>query len=241
MMTKTITKKRAWCGNIALILVLNATICVFSTKVFAQNIVNTVNTPTGGVENTVTDKNGMITRGNGVSQELLTEYQEIVNKYLEKLSFGNQDEPDRFYWKSDYLLEEDWTRLYVIFVQMTGSQQMEQMIGFMVPVRAFDRTNPPPQRYYDLWVEEDCKCKIWIDDKQVDNSVLNTYEPSDFVRYNVSTLFRSGGQRDEYRVDLWTETGHKKFSEQFFEQPVSIDKLLEIEPKIGRASCRERV
>jgi hypothetical protein len=33
-------------------------------------------------------------------------------------------------------------------------------------------------------------------------------------------------------VDLWTETGLKIFSGQFYEQPVSIDKLLEIEPQI---------
>ena len=35
-----------------------------------------------------------------------------------------------------------------------------------------------------------------------------------------------------FRVDLWTEEGLKTFSEQLYEQPVSIDKLLEIEPII---------
>ena len=89
----------------------------------------------------------------------------------------------------------------------------------------------PPQRLYDLWIG-DKKCTIWIDGEKVDNSALNSYKPTDFVRYFLSSLLRSGGQKDEYRVDLWTEAGHKKFAEQFFEQPVSIDKLLEIEPGI---------
>ena len=49
---------------------------------------------------------------------------------------------------------------------------------------------------------------------------------------STSSLRRSGGKSDEYRVDLWTETGLKIFSENFHEKPVSIDQLLEIEPKI---------
>ena len=145
-MSKTISKQREWCKSMALIPVFIAAICVFSTKVFAQNHVNTLH---GGAENTITDKDRMITREKGVSQELLTEYQEIVNKYLEKYTTGNPDEKDRFYWKSDYLSEEDWTRLYVIFVQMTSIQQNEQMISFREPPPAFDRAFPPPQYMYD--------------------------------------------------------------------------------------------
>ena len=212
----------------ALIPIFIAAICVLSTGVFAQNNVSAVH---GCVENTDTDNDRMITRGKGVSEELLTEYQETVNKYLEKYTTGNPDEKDRFYWKSDYLSEEDWTRLYVIFVQMTYIQQHEQMISFYGPPPAFGRDFPPPQYMYDLWIE-DKKSKILIDGEQVDNSVLKSRKRDDFVRYFTSSLHRSGGQRDEYRVDLWTEAGHKKFSEQLYEQPFSIEKLLEIEPGV---------
>ena len=218
-MTKKISKKRAWCRSIVLIPVFIAAIFVFSTKAIAQN-------------------NVMITRGQGVSEELLTEYQEIVDKYLEKYSAGT---PEKFYWKSDYLSEEDWTRLYVIYVQMTDDQQKGQMISFGGPLPFFDKEKlpphlsnffQPPQRLLDMWKDNN-KIKIWIDGEQVDNSALNHYQPSDFAMWHTSSLRRSGGQRDEYRVDLWTETGHKKISEQFFEQPVSIDQLLEIEPRIS--------
>jgi len=186
---------------------------------------------TGGVAIPITDKDGMISRGKGVSQEMLSGYQKIVNKYLEKQSTGNPDKIDKFYWKSDSLSEEDWTRLYAIYVQMTYDQQKEQMINFWGPSPYYEKAYPPNQGSYDIWVK-DKNCKIQIDDEKVENSVLNSYKTTDFFRYSTSKLFRSGGRTDEYRVDLWTEAGYKKFSKQLYEQPVSIDQLLEIEPKI---------
>ena len=133
---RTASKKREWCRSIALIPAFIAAICIFPTKAISQNNVNATN---GGIENPITNKDSMITREKGVSQELLTEYQEIVNKYLEKDSIGNPDGIDKFYWKSDYLSEKDWTQLYVIFVQMTENQQKEQMISFFEPPRAINR------------------------------------------------------------------------------------------------------
>ena len=179
----------------------------------------------------ITDKDGRITQGKGVSQEMLAGYQKIVNKYLEKQSKGTSDTIENFFWKSDSLSEEDWTRLYAVFVQMTNGQQKEQMISFWGPSPYYDKDYPPNQRIYDSW-EEDKNCTIWIDGEKVDNSVLNSHKTTDFFRYFTSRLSRSGGRVDEYRVDLWTEAGYKKFSDQLYEQPVSIDKLLEIEPKI---------
>ena len=212
---QTTSQKKVWYKSIVLITVLITAIFVFSTKVGAQT-------------------KDMITYGKGVSQELLTEYQDIVNKYLEKYSPGNSGESDKYYWKSDYLAEEDWTRLYVIYFQMTNDQQKEQMISFWGPPPVLDKAYHPNQRVYDMWME-DTKCKIWIDGEQVDKSALNSYQPTDFVFFFVSSLLRTGGQKDEYRLDLWTESGHKKFNEQIqiFEQPVSIDKLLEIKPIIS--------
>ena len=184
----------------------------------------------GGIP--ITDKDGMITRGKGVSQELLTKYQEIVNKYLENPFTGNSDKTGKFYWKSDFLSEEDWIRLYAIYVQMSSSQMEEgHMISFWGPLTFVNISLPPHQGRYEWWIE-DKKCHIWIDGEKVENSTLNNYKATDFVMHNTSTMFRSGGKIGDYRVDLWTETGRKNFNEQFYEQPASIDKLLEIEPLI---------
>jgi len=193
----------------------------------------------GGVKIPITNKDGMIIRGNGVSQEMLAGYQEIINKYLEKRSTGNSDKIEKFYWKSDFLSEEDWTRLYAIFVQMNSSQMQEQIINFLGPLPVVYKDLPPhlknffqpPQGLYDRWIE-DKKCHIRIDGEKADNSTLNSYKTTDFVMYSYSSLFRSGGRIEDYRVDLWTETGNQQFHEQFYVQPLSIDKLLEVEPKI---------
>ncbi len=185
----------------------------------------------GGVGIPITDKDGMIILGKGVAQEMITGYQKIVDKYLEKHSTANPDKIDKYYWKSDSLSEEDWTRLYAIYVQMTYNQQKEQMISFWGPSPYYDRAMPPLQGWYDGWIK-DKKCNIWIDGEKVENSTLNSYATTDFFRYFSSSLRRSGGGTDKYRVDLWTETGLKIFSGQFYEQPISIDRLLEIEPKI---------
>jgi hypothetical protein len=228
MMTKTTSNKRAWCISVALIPVLIAAIFVFSTKTIAQNNLNTLpEQTTDSVENPVIDNDRMITCGEGVSQDLLTEYQEIVGKYLEKKTKGNLNESVRLYWKSDYLSEEDWTRLYVIYVQMTVEQQKEQKITFYGGPTS-GGPYPPNQRRYDQW-KKDNKCTIWIDDENVGNSILNSYKRTDFDAYFESGLLRSEN-RDLYRVDLWTKNGFKKLRQELFEQPVSIGKLLEIEP-----------
>ena len=188
----------------------------------------------GGVGIPITDKDGIITRRKGVSQEMLTGYQKIVNKYLDKTSTGNPDKIAKFYWKSDFLSTEDWTRLYAIYVQMNDIQMEKQIIRFLgtLPLPIITKTPfHPPQDQYDWWIK-DKKCNIWIDGEKADSEALYSYKSTDFVMSHTSTVFRSGGKIDDYRVDLWTEKGFNNFYEQFYKQPISIDKLLEIEPTI---------
>jgi len=230
-MYKTKSKKRAWCKSIALIPVFIAAICVFSTKIIAQNDLNTLQT-NESAGNPVTDNDRMITPGKGVSQELLTEYQTIVDKYFDKETKGNTNESVKLYWKSEYLSEEDWSQLYVIYVQMTDEQKEKQKITFSAGMVGdmSGQTYPPSKKRYDSWIK-DQKYHIWIDGKKVDNSVLKSQKTTDFVYSFISSLTRSG-KKDEFRVDLWTKTGYENLRQHFFEQPVSVSKLLEIEPDI---------
>jgi len=217
MMTRTKSKKSAVCKRIVFIAVFIAAIFVFSTKISAQNDVQTLK-----------DRNENVIRGKGVSQEVLNEYQEVVSKYLERYSLGNPNENEKFYWNSEYLSEEDWSRLYVIYFQMTANQKEEQQIKFYgSPMSKSNRT--PSARIYGLFVEDDSS-KIWIDGEFVEKSTLSSYKITDFVNYHTSSLLRNGN-KNEYRVDLWTKKGYKKFSKQFA-KPVSTDKLLEREPEI---------
>jgi hypothetical protein len=220
MMTRITSKKRAWCIISALIPIFIIASCTFSNK------------STKPDTETVIDFEQVITRGNGVSPELVTEYQTIVDKYIEKSISGNSDESDKLYWKTAQLQEEDWIRLYTIYVQMDWDQQKEQKIRFGEALHYYDnrKAYPPNKLNYDGW-KIDKNCHIRIDGVEVDKSVLNAHKRTDFFAYHVSSL--SKGENDfNYRVDFWTEDGFKKFSRQVFEQPVSIGKLLEIRPDI---------
>ncbi len=221
MMTKITSKKRAWCIIIALIPIFIAASCAFSTKSAEPD-----------AENPSIDFEQVITRGNGVSPELVTEYQTIVGKYFEKSIICNSDQLDKFYWKTAQLSEKDWTRLYTIYVQMDRDQQKEQKIRFGEAPRYFDSRKAfhINQLNYDGW-KTDKNCNIWIDGRKVDNNVLNSHERTDFFAWHISSLSKAGNEYD-FRVDFWTEAGFKEFSKQMFEQPVSIGKLLEIRPDI---------
>lgn len=217
MITRKKSKEGRWCKKIASIFVFIAAICVFSTKSFAQY---DMKTPMNSEK---------VTRGKGISQALFTEYQEIVGKYLGRYSVGNPNENDKYFWNSECLSEEDWSRLYVIYFQMNGSQKEEQKIKFYGPP-TFKGTRTPNAKLYDLWIEDD-KSIIWINGECVEKSALSSYKVTDFVRGHTSSLLRSEKQ-DRYRVDLWTKKGYDSFRKQFAKKPVSIEKLLEIEPEI---------
>ena len=75
MMTKTKTKKGALCRSFALIPVFTVAICVFSTKTIAQNDMKTL---TEIIEVSVENPAVNNDRIENVSEELLTEHQEVV-------------------------------------------------------------------------------------------------------------------------------------------------------------------
>lgn len=221
MMTKKTSKKRAWSIIIALIPVFIAVSCAFADKSAEPD-----------AESPVVDFEQVITRGNGVSPELETEYRTIVDKYFEKSIKGNPGELDKLYWKTAQLPDKDWIRLYTIYVQMNENQQKEQKIRFGEAPRYFEnrKASPINQTNYEGW-KTDKNCHIWIDGVKVDKSVLNAHERTDFFASHISSL--SKGENDfNFRVDFWTEAGFKEFSRQMFEQPVTIGKLLEIRPNV---------
>ena len=67
--------------------------------------------------------------------------------------------------------------------------------------------------------------------------MLNSYTTTDFSGYFVSVLHATEKMSEyQFRVDLWTITGYKDFCQKYFDKPISLDKLLEIKPRIGFSS-----
>ena len=220
------------------------------------------------IDCSISDNQQIIVPGKGVSRELLTEFQIILKKCLEKSEetssilvtqpnlitgsndvCGKRDSPDeRFYNLSD----EEQNRMYVIYVQMDDKQRKEQEIIFVSPMfsspnTVFPQPHSPLSDQLKFWNDptqifkerDKQKFEIWIDGVKVDNNVLNSYTATDFSGYFVSVL-HAVERFNEFRVDLWTTTGYQDFCQKYFDQPVSIDKLLEIKPRIGFCSDLEK-
>ena len=225
MMTKITSKKRAWHIIIALIPVFIAASCTFSSQSTELEKKAELSEEILSI-----DTEQIITRGIGVSADLVSEYQTIVDKYLEKTITGSPGEPDKFFWKEAQLSKNDWTRLYVIYVQMDMNQQKAQKIRFGETHPYYDGRQASKIHQYDEW-KRDNNCIVWIDGKKVDKSVLDSYNSTDFFAFHISGLTKTEKEFD-FRIDYWTENGLKEFSKQVFEQPVTVGKLLEIEPNV---------
>ena len=227
-----------------------------------------LSTTHGQVENLTSDNQQMIVPGKGVSQELLTEFQRILDKCLEKKdempslfaplsnlteNSGNvckagESSDDKFY----KLSEDEQNRMYIIYVQMDEKQRKEQEIVFISPILSspysvFPKHHSPLSPHLKLWKDpsqfskgrDNQKFEIWIDGVKVDNNVLNSYTATDFSGYFVSVL-EATEKINQFRVDLWTKTGYDDFCQKYFDKPISIDKLLEIKPRIGFFTQRDK-
>lgn len=132
----------------------------------------------------------------GASQELLNEYQSIVNKYKTP---GEKD------WKGlKNMSEQDRARLETIFKQMSIDQQYYQQIGFFKNIPALPKVVPTKQQFEQF--KNPQQYGIWIDRKKVQNSELNKYKNTDFSQAHVSKLYGAAkkGRIYNYQVNLMT-------------------------------------
>ncbi|GHT68151.1 hypothetical protein AGMMS50239_32630 [Bacteroidia bacterium] len=220
MMTKTTSKTRALCKKIALIPVFVAATGVFSTKTMAEET-NVLPIWENTVQTTVQDNSEVIIPGQGVSNELIAEYQEIERKYIDKKE-KLKDGSEQIVWKNYSLSENEWKRLYVIYVQMNNEQRRLQNISFSGPLTAKQLRNPNK----DEW--KSCKNAdiIWLDGKKVDNSALQSYK-----RQDITFFARRKSETGQKIRALWTKKGYEEYLKNY-EKQIPVEKLIEIHPSI---------
>jgi bla regulator protein blaR1 len=153
----------------------------------------------------------------GVSEATLKQYQQIVGKYID---------PTTTLWysgKTDKMIApDDRAKLLTIFKQMSREQQSQQLIGFSYPGQPL-APKTPTQVQLDAWKNPKV-CGVWIDEKKVDNSVLNNYKPSDFGLAFASKLMPTAinYKKYKYQVDLYTRENYAKiYKQQMAEQHTS--------------------
>jgi len=192
MMTKTTSKKKAYCRTLALIPVFFMAIGLFATKITANVL------PEQFSERDAMAVETVIIPGKGLSLEELNEYKGIVNKYLE--------DSVTYKWKSTILSEEDHNHLYILYVQMSPEQRKNQLISFSGILTPIKLRSPNK----DEW--NNCKSKntILLDGEKVETSKLNAINRKSvvFFTYNneKSTSF------------LWTQKGYADYIQKYGKQ-----------------------
>jgi bla regulator protein blaR1 len=196
MMSKKASFKIAILKQIALIPVIAVAGFLFTTKVIAQEKVTTLNQPQ--IESTQS----------GVSQELLKEYQDILDKYKKTLDNG----------KESYLLklsQSDKERLEKIFLQMSKEQQANQMLIFY-PANSLILTRTVPSTEQLESFKDPKIYGVWIDRKRVNNDVFNNYKNTDFAYVMISQLAKNATNygKHVYQVDLMTNDYYQRYYDE---------------------------
>jgi hypothetical protein len=139
----------------------------------------------------------------GVSEQLLTEYLAIVDKY----KTGKK----RWWENFENMHMTDRSRFEEIFLQMSKEQQAKQTVIFVKPTKPLTRVVPTFKQ-----VESWKNAKIyglWIDDLRVSNSVLNKYSNADFAHYFESKLEKNAINYGKHyiQINLMTNEFYKNY------------------------------
>jgi bla regulator protein blaR1 len=218
MMTKTKSLRKALCSQVAVIPVLAVSILLFSTKQSsAQDTISHVTIKQREVPSSK----------EGVSQELLNEYEEIINKTKNEKgipAYGKFSEADK-------------QRLEAIFLKMSKEQQARQTVIFMPEVPPLPRVVPTAAQVND-W--KNAKLYgLWINEKKVSNAELNKYSNTDFAQVFVSKLYGAAKKNAKYfyQVNLMTI----EYYNAYYKQTIESGKKYFMGVRWNKVTAKEKV
>jgi len=220
MITKTTSKKRVWCSSLALIPVFIAAIFIFSTKTIAQHDLNVPpEQPGESIEMPVQDNPQIVTPDlpqdikladllkDSVFAARYEEFNQIIESHTTR-------KDGRKYIHADRFTKEEMERLQALFQSMTPEQQ--PFISLVPQRRKWVDEKIPTKEQFESWkVPSDYG--VWIDDKRIENSELDRYQPSDFSCYFVSRLARNAKNygKHVYQLDLYSTAYYKKIKAEW--------------------------
>lgn len=190
-MTKSTSLKVALCKQFALVPLSVAAIFMFSSRTIAQNTKDSVKPKQKEIQS----------KEEGVPLERLNEYEAIVNKY--KLTEYVHATPPAA------ILDADKNRLETIFFAMSKAQQAKQTVTFITPAPP-PRSKPTDEQFKSF--KNSKMYALTIDDKNVDNTALNNYQPSDFWHFSIVYLAKTNsnyGKHLPLKVFLMTKEKYK--------------------------------
>ncbi|MBC7747973.1 MAG: M56 family metallopeptidase [Methylotenera sp.] len=217
MMTKTKSFKSALCRQIAIVPVFALSVLAFSSKTSAQDT-SSVSVPTA--KKTITPSTQ-----EGVSQELMNEYDQIVSKTKNEKGYPS--------WNK--FSNADKSRLETIYLAMSKDQQAKQMVIFSPAPPPLPRVTPT-QSQIASW--KDSKVYgLWIDGKRVSNATLNNYDNTAFAQVFVSTLSKNAVNygKHYYQVNLMTADHYEAYYKQTIESKKRFNMGIRLKKKDGTA------
>ena len=128
------------------------------------------------------------------TNEMMLEYEQIVNKVKDEKGFP----------RSSSFSDKDKKRLESIYLSMNKNQQSNQIVAFITIPNKLPRIKPS-QNQIEKW--KDSKIYgVWIDNKRINNSLLEKQNSNYFAFYSVSKLEKNALNYGKhfYQVNLLT-------------------------------------
>lgn len=205
MMTKMTSRFHTSVRQLSVLPVLAIAIALFSSTEYAEaQTAPTMIRPDAGVT-----KTQLPVRKEGASDELLKEYQSIIDRCFVKKT-------NRFFPK--HLTKAEEERLVTIFGQMSQQQRDKQDV--IVMKLSPQKKESPTQKELDIWKNPKTS-GVWIDGKRVPNAVLNKYKPEDFSYAMASKLYgKAKNPNYSYQIDLMTNACFEKYVKEREDHPL---------------------
>jgi bla regulator protein BlaR1 len=227
MITKNTTKKVTLFKAVAVLPIIGAAVFMFSTRTIAQAPAPVSDPVVFGeagsrvnAADTTPKKPEVLWPGEmlggtreGVSTEMLKEFQDIVDKYLAP---GQQDHT------VSKMPSGDKTRLETIFKQMNKAQQLQQKIIFGPTPKPLQKKVPSVEQMKAF--SDPNLYGIWIDDKKVSNEAIGAYKNTDISWYMISNLYGAAkkGRKYKYQLNIMTNANFAQQNENLAKNPQSV-------------------
>lgn len=199
MLTQNKKIKFSYVRRVIILPLLAFVVFLFAFRIKEKNISNSISK---------IEQNIAPSTKQSASQELLNEYDQIVNKNKSEKGFPVFSK----------FSQKDINRLETIFLLMSKEQQEKQIVFFIHYPEPLPR-NIPVKEQIESW--KNAKIYgVWIDGKRVSNSELNHYQYTDFAVYFISKLGKNcvNYGKHYYQVDLMTKKGYEEYYKNAIEE-----------------------
>ena len=210
MMTKNTSPQRAFLIKLLFAPLFVGTVLMLSTRVDAQEKVVPKVPSKLSTENKNIPRKEMKSTIEGISPELMNEYDSILKKY-------RMDDQNEILYFVDHISVIDKKRLETIYEMMNKSQQKSVKVGFRPNVFPLPINKPSQSQINDF--KNANKYGLWLNEKKVKNSILDNYKSEDFSGVYISKLEGGAkkGRNYDFQVNLMTNDFYEKYRKKAIE------------------------